>query len=452
MLTAAELRRALGPELLSERRGAARVFSGVNNDSRKVRPGELFVALKTETRDGHDFVAHAVEAGAAGLVVSRTVEAPASVSVFLVRNTQTALGEIARYWRSRFLLRAVVVTGSVGKTTTKELIAAVLRSEHDVLKSPANFNDEVGVSMTLLQLESRHDRAVIEVGMFAEGEIRRLCEIVKPDIGVVMNVGPVHLERLGSIEAIARAKSEAVQDLPWTGNAILNHDDPLVEAMRAKTKARVMTFGLTPGAAIRGTNVRSRGLDGVDFEVSAFGRTLQAHSPLPGADLVPNALAALAVAFADGMSLEQAVKALREARVPARLQVKRARSGALVLDDCYNASPASMFAALAVLAETKGRHIALLGDMLELGAAEADSHRAVGRRAAEVAQVLYTVGTRAEMIGAAAREAGAPCVRHFDSKEEAAAALAREAREGDVVLVKASHGMALESVVAELVG
>jgi UDP-N-acetylmuramoyl-tripeptide--D-alanyl-D-alanine ligase len=179
---------------------------------------------------------------------------------------------------------------------------------------------------------------------------------------------------------------------------------------------------------------------------------LEAHSPLAGADLVPNALAALAVAFADGMSLEHAVSALRSAQVPARLQVRRARSGALVLDDCYNASPASMFAALAVLEETPGRRIALLGDMLELGAAEAEGHRNVGRRAADVAAVLYTVGPRAKMIADAAAEAGAKCVRHFESREEATEALQREARDGDVVLIKASHGMALEAVVAELVG
>jgi UDP-N-acetylmuramoyl-tripeptide--D-alanyl-D-alanine ligase len=452
MLTVAEVRRALGGQLLSERPGALRVFAGVSNDSRTTKPGAIFVALKTENRDGHEFAPAAVEAGAAGLIVSELVEAPPEVSLFRVRDTRTALGEIAAYWRSRFLIRAIVVTGSVGKTTTKELIAAVLGTQYDVLKSPSNFNDEVGVSMTLLQLENRHDRAVIEVGMFAEGEIRRLCEIVKPDIAVVMNVGPVHLERLGTIEAIARAKSEAVQDLPWTGNAILNHDDPLVEAMRAQTKARVMTFGLTAGADIRASNMRSHGLDGVDFELAAHGRSLEAHSPLPGADLVPNALAAVAVAFADGMSLEHAVDALRSANVPARLQPKRARSGALILDDCYNASPASTLAALSVLEETPGRRIALLGDMLELGPAEAEGHRSVGKRAAAVAEVLYTIGPRAKMIADAAIDAGARCVRHFDSREEAAEALARETREGDVVLIKASHGMALENVVAELMG
>jgi len=452
MLRVAEVRNALGAQLLSERPGKARSFSGVTNDSRTARPDELFVALKTESRDGHDFVPAAVGAGATGVIVSDAADVPEGVAVFRVRDTKTSLGNLAAYWRQRFLIRAIVVTGSLGKTTTKELIAAVLGSQHSVLKSAANFNDEVGISMTLLQLRNRHERAVLEVGMYEIGEIRRLCEIARPDVAVVMNVGPNHMERLGTLEAIARAKAEAVEALPWTGSAVLNHDDPLVDAMRSKTKARPMTFGLSAGSEIRGSDVRSKGFDGVDFQVSMAGRALQAHSPLPGVDLVSNALAAIAVAIADGMSLEHAVAALRQAEVPSRLQTKAAKSGALILDDCYNASPASTLAALSVLEETPGRHLALLGDMLELGPAEEEGHRHVGERAAEVAQILYTVGPRGRIIAEAAREAGAACVKHYDSKEEAAKALKEEAGEGDVLLVKASHGMALETVVAELVG
>jgi UDP-N-acetylmuramoyl-tripeptide--D-alanyl-D-alanine ligase len=288
--------------------------------------------------------------------------------------------------------------------------------------------------------------------MFREGEIRRLCEISRPDVGVVMNVGPNHMERLGSIEAISRAKAEAVVDLPWTGTAILNHDDARVDAMRDLTKAKVLTFGLAPGADVRATDIHSRGLAGIDFQVNAFGRALPAHSPLPGADLVPNALAAIATAFADGISLEEAVGALANARIPARLQVKKARTGALILDDCYNASPASTVAALGVLEETPGRHVALLGDMLELGAAEAEGHRCVGERAAQFVDLLITVGPRGRMIADSARASGAREVQHFDSKDGAAEVLKSSLRTGDVVLVKASHGMALETVVAELVG
>jgi UDP-N-acetylmuramoyl-tripeptide--D-alanyl-D-alanine ligase len=450
MLSVEDVRDALGNQLLDERPGSATVFSGVSNDSRTLRPGELFVALSTEVRDGHDFVAAAIAAGAAGIVAHREVEAPAEVSVFRVKNSQTALGNLAAHWRNRFDVKCIVVTGNVGKTTTKELCAALLSNRYRVLKSPANFNDEIGLSMTLFQLTEVHERAVLEVGMFGLGEIARMCEIARPEIGVVMNVGPTHLERLGSLEAIARAKAEAIESLPATGTAILNADDPFVSKMGGGTRARVLTFGVDSPADIRASAIRSLGLGGVDFDVSMGGRTLSGHSPLPGVALVSNALAAIAVAVSDGLSLEEGVSALRTAEAPARMQVKTAKSGAIILDDCYNASPASTLSALSVLAETPGRRIALLGDMLELGAAEEQGHRDVGRRAAEVADLIFAVGPRGLLIAEAAQEAGAREVCYLASKEDASPAIKRQLREGDVLLIKASHGVALESVVVEL--
>jgi UDP-N-acetylmuramoyl-tripeptide--D-alanyl-D-alanine ligase len=451
MLTLQDVRAALGRELLSERPGSARVFDRVWNDSRSAERGDLFVALATENRDGHDFAAAAVERGAFGVLAHREVDVPPETYVFRVRNTQRALGEIARHWRQRFFIKSVVVTGSVGKTTTKELIAAVLGSKYNVLKSPANFNDEVGLAMTLFQLTRRHERAVLEVGMFDLGEIRRLCEIAMPEIGVVTNVGPTHMERLGSLEAIAAAKAEAVEGLPGYGWAVLNADDALVSAMRERTKARVLTYGTGPGADVRGKDLQGRGLSGVEFTVSCAGRALSTRSSLPGEELVRNALAAIAVAMADGMSLEEAAAAVRHADVPGRLRAKKTRAGALVLDDSYNASPASTIAALNVLAGVTGRRFALLGDMLELGAAEAEGHAAVGRRAAEVVDGLFTVGERGRIIARSAREAGLAAVEEFDDKEKAAKVLAAGLGPGDVLLVKASHGVALETVVEELV-
>jgi len=459
MLSVEDVRAALGDELLDERPGVMAGFVGVANDSRVATPGELFVALRTpdpltppeEVRDGHDYIGGAIARGVAGLVVSRPVEAPEGVAVFRVRETKHAIGELARYWRRHFYLaKAIVVTGNVGKTTTKELVAAVLASKYEVLKSPANFNDEIGLSMTLFGLTDRHQRIVLEAGMFELGEIRRLCEIAQPEIAVVLNVGPTHLQRLGSLEAIAAAKAEAVESLPWRGTAILNADDPYVAAMEGKTKARVLTFGLAPGVTVRAADVRSRGLGGVDFNLSCGGRGVAVHSALPGAALVSNALAAATVAIADGMSVEEAGHALSSASVPARLEAKLAPGGATVLDDTYNASPASMLAALSVLAETAGRRLALLGDMLELGSAEAEGHRLVGERAAALVDALYTIGPRGEQIAAAAREAGAREVRHFASKEEAGRVLRQLLGPGDILLVKASHGLALHGVVAEL--
>ncbi|MGH7292905.1 MAG: UDP-N-acetylmuramoyl-tripeptide--D-alanyl-D-alanine ligase, partial [Myxococcota bacterium] len=254
MFTIDDIRNALSDSLKGERPGAAGEFTNVTNDSRVAKPGELFVALTTpdgyapEVRDGHDFISDAVARGATGVVLhNEEISLPDHVWAFLVDDTKHAIGELGRAWRSRFDIQAVAIAGNVGKTTTKELTAAVLQGcGHTVLKSPKNFNDEIGLAMTLFQLAPTDDRVVVEVGMFELGEIRRLCQIAQPQISVVLNVGPSHLERLGSMEAMAEAKSEAVQDLPTTGYAILNADDPFVAAMAPKTRARVLTFGTHP--------------------------------------------------------------------------------------------------------------------------------------------------------------------------------------------------------------
>jgi UDP-N-acetylmuramoyl-tripeptide--D-alanyl-D-alanine ligase len=283
------------------------------------------------------------------------------------------------------------------------------------------------------------------------GEIARLCEIARPDCAVVLNVGPTHLEKLGSMENIARAKGEAVEALGEFGTAVLNADDPYVAAMAAKSRARVLTFGMQPGAFVHASDIRTRGLGGVDFQLSCGGRSLAAHSPLPGERLVYNALAAVAVGVSEGMSVEDAAFALRKAEVPARLQAKQAPSGATILDDCYNASPASTTAALSVLGELlSGRRLALLGDMLELGSEEAAGHAQVGEHAARVVDGLFTVGRLGALIAASARANGSRFVRHFDSTDEAIAELRDFLEPGDVLLIKASHGMHLETVVAAL--
>lgn len=460
MFTIEDVRTALRDCLKGERPGAASEFTGVTNDSRVAKPDELFVALATPTgyalqvRDGHDFIGDAVAHGATGVVLhNEDILPPDHVWTFLVDDTKHAIGELGRAWRARFDVRAVAITGNVGKTTTKELTAAVLQGcGHTVLKSPMNFNDEIGLAMTLFQLDPTYDRAVVEVGMFELGEIRRLCQIAQPQIGVVLNVGPSHLARLGSMRAMAEAKSEAVQDLPAMGCAILNADDPWVAAMAAKTRARVLTFGTHSHADFRASEIESHGLAGVEFTLGCFGRSLRVRSPVPGTALVSNALAALAVAVADGASVEEAAEALTGAQVKPRLQAKLAAGGATILDDSYNANPASMMAALDVLHEMAVHRYALLGDMLDLGSAEADGHRAVGEHAARIVDALFTVGPRGAQIAAAARAAGARTVRHFDTKEEAVEVLRANLGPGDVLLVKASRGLRLGAVVAELIG
>lgn len=447
MLTYANVASALKPLLREVRPGRAKRFRAVSNDSRTLQRGDLFFALRSEQRDGHDFVPDAVTRGAAGIVVHRpNVEAPSGVALFRVADTQRAIGQLAAWWRSRHQVQVVGVAGNVGKTTTKEITAALLGSRYRVLKSPANFNDEVGIAMTLFGLTPAHQRVVLEMAMYTLGEIRRLCDIARPEIGVVTNVGPTHLERLGTMEALADAKAELVESLPSHGVAVLNGDDALVRAMSARNPARTLLFGTDPDCHVRGSALESRGLEGIDFTLEYEGSAIRVSTPLPGRHLLHNALAAAAVALADGLSLEEVTRVLASVRVPLRMQMHRGRRGATILDDTYNAGPASMLAALDLLHEMPGRHIAVLGDMRELGAEEERGHRLVGRRAAEVADVIHAVGPLGRLIGKAAQEDGHPCVALWDSKEEAAREVAASLEPGDVVLLKASRALALETV------
>jgi len=284
------------------------------------------------------------------------------------------------------------------------------------------------------------------MGMYALGEIRALCEIARPEVGVVTNVGPSHLERLGSLEAIAAAKAELPESLPPQGYAVLNADDPLVMTMAERTRARVLTYGISEGADVRAGDIVSRGLEGVAFRLHWRGQTGQVETHLPGRHIVSNALAAAAVGLAGGMPLAEVAQALAGAEVPLRLQVHRGRNGCTLLDDTYNASPASMAAALDLLAEIPGRRIALLGDMAELGAASREGHLATGRRAAETADIIHAVGEEAQLIADAAREGGHGAVHHWSTKEQAAEAVAAALRPDDVVLLKASRAMAFETL------
>jgi UDP-N-acetylmuramoyl-tripeptide--D-alanyl-D-alanine ligase len=355
------------------------------------------------------------------------------VAAFVVPDTLAALQRLAAGRRERRRAKVIGVTGSVGKTTTKEILAAVLSTRYSVLKNEANYNNEIGLPLTLLKLGRGHQRAVLEMGMYALGEIRTLCEIARPEVGVVTNVGPSHLERLGSMEAIAAAKSELPESLPPQGYAVLNADDPLVMAMRDRTRAQVLTYGTSERAGVRATEIASRALEGVAFRLHWRGAAVAVETPLPGRHIVSNALAAAAAALAGGMTLDEVATALASASVPLRLAVHRGKHGCTVLDDSYNASPASVAAALDLLAEIPGRRIAVLGDMAELGEAEEEGHRAAGRRAAETADIVHAVGERSRLIADAARASGHGAVHHWPDKESVAQALVRDLRPDDVV-------------------
>ena len=455
LLDAGFVVRALGPTL-RERHGptgpGAR-FTRAVIDSRQAAPGDLFVALPGERNDGHDFAAAAIERGASGLLLERPPDAPlpGDPAVFVVDDALAGLQRTAAAWRDALTATAVVgITGNVGKTTTKLIAAAVLAKRYRVRASELNYNNEIGVPLCLLELDPSVERAVIEHGMYTTGEIALLCEWTRPRTGVVLNVGPVHLERAGSLEAIARAKQELIEALPAAGHALLNTDDPAVAAMAPHTQALVTRFGTADAADLRGSEVESHGARGFAFTLEAGGERSRVDVPLPGAHLLSNVLAAAAAGLVDGVPFADIVEAIEALDVPLRLTVRCLRGGVTLLDDSYNASPAATIAALDLLGELPGRRIALLGDMLELGDLATPSHEHVGRHAAARLDALFTVGALGETIARGAEAAGLGQIRHLASKSDAAAALREALRPGDALLVKGSRALALETVVEEL--
>jgi UDP-N-acetylmuramoyl-tripeptide--D-alanyl-D-alanine ligase len=454
-------------DLLAATRGrliaptAVTAIKGAAVDSRSVTPGACFVALRGEHVDGHRFVGEAVAAGAAAALVAHPVSVPAGTDVALVQvvDPLLALQELAAWWRSRSAVRVVGVTGSTGKTLAKEMIADVLARTEPVLRNAGNLNSESGLPLTLLTLTDAHRVAVLEMSMYTEGEIARLAEIARPEVGVVLNVQPMHLERAGSLEAIGRAKSELPAALPHDGLAVLNADDARVAAMAAVTAAEVRTFGLATGATVRATDVVSRGLAGSEFGIVAPWGERRVRSAMPGRHLVPHALAAAAVAERFGTPLDEVAAALEAGSHAAhRMATLEAASGATLVDDTYNAAPWSVSAALDFLAETPvatGRHrYAVLGDMLEVGPDEERQHREIGSRAADVVDGLVAVGERGAWIADAARAAGLARVATARDADEAIAVVERELAPGvgDIVLLKASRGIGLDATVERLAG
>jgi UDP-N-acetylmuramoyl-tripeptide--D-alanyl-D-alanine ligase len=438
-------------------------------DSRQVIPGGMFVALPGERVDGHDYVKTAFERGAAFALVQREVaggfrsvrlesdrlpEIPAGEGPLCLRveNSLTALQQTARFWRSQLDVKVIGITGSVGKSTSKETIAEVLGQRYRTLKSPGNMNNEIGLPLSILKLGKGYERAVLEMGFYVPGEIAFLCAIASPAIGVVTNVGTVHAERAGSQEAIFRGKSELVQSLPADGVAVLNLDDAWVCKMAEKSPARVFFYGLDPSADLWADEVQGEGLEGIRFRLHSGHEVLHVHVPMIGKHSVHTALRAAAVGLVDGLSWDEILEGLRQGHTQLRLTAVRSEQGALLLDDTYNASPESMLAALNLLAELEGRRVAILGDMLELGQYEKQGHEIVGMRAAAVADALVTVGLRGHLIAEAARRAGlkARQVKEFEDTDQAIPHLRKILGSKDVVLVKGSHGIHMERIITAL--
>jgi UDP-N-acetylmuramoyl-tripeptide--D-alanyl-D-alanine ligase len=451
--TLGELAELCGGELTGPAR--ARV-SGISTDTRALAPGELFAALRGENFDGHAFAAAAVAAGAAALLVSEKPVSDPGVPVIRVADTVRALGDLARGHRARFAGPVVAITGSNGKTTTKELCAAILEAAGQrVRRTPGNLNNHIGLPLSVLRLEPADQALVVEMGMNHAGEIDYLARIASPSVAAITNIAPAHLGPLGSIEAIARAKGEIFDGLRRDGTAVINLDDARVVEQARRFGGRKLGFGRSAAAEFRAERVAlDAGRPG--FELVAPPGRIAVQFPIAGEHLVEDALCAAAAAWATGLvaALAPFAVALEGFRgVPGRAAERRSAGGVRVIDDTYNANPHSVGAALRTLAGLRGsgRAFAVLGDMWELGDTAAELHPACGAAAARAGiDGLVGLGPLSEHLLRGAREAGLSDVFHARDPADAAARVRERARAGDVVLIKGSRGMQMERVVREL--
>lgn len=438
-------------------------------DSRQCEDGNLFIALKGEFTDGHLYVDQAFDKGAYIALVDQAIEsdypvidindpnaelpteAPFSL---LVPDALLALQTIATWWREQFDIPVIGITGSVGKSSSKDLIANVLSHRMRTLKTHGNHNNEIGLPLTLLDLNEEHEIAVLEMGFYVAGEIKLLCDIAHPNIGVLTNIGTVHAERAGSIEAIAAGKAELLEELPSApeGIAILNYDDDFVREMASKTAARVFYYGLSPEADLWADEIESQGLNGLRCRLHYQGESYYLTAPLIGRHSVFTILRACAVAINLGITWEWIFHAFKTGPEQLRVVTARTPNGALIIDDTYNASPESTLAALNLLNDIDGRKVAVLGDMLELGQYEREGHRRVGLRASEVAEEIVLVGQRSQITRDAILETGynTERVHWYADPDGAIAHLKPSLKQGDIVLIKSSHSMHLETIVSAL--
>jgi UDP-N-acetylmuramoyl-tripeptide--D-alanyl-D-alanine ligase len=426
-------------------------ITGGAADSRRAVDGDLFAAYPGERTDGNLYVGDAFERGAVAAICSRPPagEWPGR-TIAVVPDVTGAVGMFARDWRRACNPRVVGITGTVGKTTAKEIAGRLFGTRFRTHRSPGNLNSREGMPLALMSLRPDHEVSVLELAMDRRGEIVELCEIAEPDAGVVLNIGLTHAEKVGSIEAIAEEKLSLARWLGAGGTAILNADDPRVAAGAEGLRARVLTFGASDRATLRRGPITDRGHAGTRFEVTWAGETRTVESPLPGAHLVSGLLAAMTAALAFGMALDEVVAAAGQTAGSGRMRAVAGRNGSTILDDCYNSSPASLAGALDHLAGLPGRHIALVGKMAELGEQSEAEHRRLGGIAARTTDVLITFGPVCEALAAGAREAGHPDVRWFASRDEAAAEARDLLGDGDTILVKGSRSEELEQVLPML--
>ncbi len=436
-------------------------------DSRQAIKGSMFVAIES----GHQYVKAAFDKGAHLALIQNEIDEdirvldltknidqntaiPETPFAIRVNNSTESLQQLSTFWRKKFNIRVIGITGSVGKSTTKELVADILSKHFYTLKNVGNYNNEVGLPLTLLRLGSGYQCAVLEMGFYEPGEIKLLCDLALPQVGILTNIGTVHAKRAGSQEMIAKGKSELIEALPESpeGTAILNMDDPWIIPMAKQTKARVFFYGLDPKADLWADEIVSQGLNGIKFRLHYQNETYPMQAPVIGQHSIHTVLRAVAAGLVEGMDMPEIITSLQQATTQLRLVTVYTRQGALLLDDTYNASPESTLAALNLLNDLPGRKIAVLGGMFELGIYEKSGHEKVGARAAEVADQLFTFGELANMISDSAIQAGmsSALVSKFDDAAELVNMLQSTLKEGDVVLVKGSHGLHMEKIVQAL--
>ena len=453
-MTLKELLDATGGRQLGTLLSPDTVFTSVETDSRAVRPGALFVALRGERTDGHRYLTAALESGA---VACLTMEEPETLlpgkAYVLVEDTMTAIGRAAHAYLGRFPIPIIGITGSVGKTTTKDMVASVLSQHYRVLKTEGNFNNELGLPLTLFRLTAQDQICVLEMGMNHFGEIDYLTQIARPDVAVITNIGDAHIENLGSRGGILRAKSEIFRYMQPGSLAVLNGDDPLLRTLEGTIVPDLVFFGEDHEPPYAATGVRQLGAQGLACTIRTPRDTFDVTVPALGGHMIYPVLTACAIGERFGLTTEELIAGIR-AFVPTKMRMNILRQGALtILDDSYNANPQSMRAALEVLSRSGGtRRVAILGDMFELGALGPELHRSVGEFAGQVGGIdaLLAIGDLAWNIYDAASQSDIPDVFYAPNKEEALALLPGLVQPGGVVLVKASRGMAFEELTRAL--
>jgi len=447
MITLKEVLSATGGVL---KQGSASRFSGVSTDSRNIRKGELFIPIIGDRFDGHKFIAAAVKNGASASLASRKIRLPVNITLISVKDTLKALHQIARSYKERFKIPLIGVTGSSGKTTTKDMLASILSMSGKTLKTEENYNNEIGVPKTLLTLKNTYKYAVIEMAMQGIGEIEELAWMTRPRIAVITNIGSAHMEHLKSAGNILKAKSEILKFQKKKDIAILPADDKYFNYLKKKAKGKVVSFGIDSPADVKAKAVRFQG-DGSSFIIETKSFNVRVNIPLPGKHNIYDALAAAASAYALGMAPSKIKKGLEKFKLSSK-RLNIVYSGNIrIIDDTYNANPDSMAASLSILENYPPRRIAVLGDMFELGSIAQKSHENIGKLAANLnIEELITVGKLSEYTAKSASMNGLINVRKTRSNNEAFRILKKIIRPNDTVLVKASRGMRMEEIVERL--